>query len=509
MERLGIIDIGSNSIRAVIYELTDNNAYRVIDEAKESARLSERLEKNGTLSEADLQYIVSTLQRFRSLCEQHGVTRLRAVATAAIRNSPNSGALVKALTERAGLPIEVLPGEEEARLGFLGTVNSMDLEDGFTVDIGGGSTEVLLFRRRSIVRSVSFPFGAVNTLRQFGSRGELDDDAVDGIAEMVTRAVSKEASWIASNPGLPLIGLGGTVRSLCKMDQRERHYSLPITHHYQMDGEASARWIGKLRSMTFAQRKRIEGLSKGRADIIVPGLIILDTLFRLTGASQYIVSGAGLRDGIFFELLRPEAPQFSNALDHSVYNLLALHPSVSLKQMSHIERLAMKLYRGLRAHQGWDDRIGACFHAAALLHRIGVTVNYYHIQKHTYYLLAHSRMNGLTHREILLCALIASYKSEKKLKPLFAEHRDVLEEPDYRLILHLGSLLQLAAALDRSTMQRVVDVSIRAAETEMRLNVVYLDAWDLEKRELSSLAKEFGKIWGMKLFVEETPASEA
>ncbi|WP_309121471.1 Ppx/GppA family phosphatase [Paenibacillus sp.] len=505
MERIGIIDIGSNSIRLVVYECTASGAYRVIDETKESARLSERLDKDGRIAESDMQYITDTLRRFQLLCEHHGASRIRAVATAAVRNSPDSARIARELTERTGLAVEVLSGAEEARLGFIGMINAIDIKDGFVIDIGGGSTEVLLFRDRAVLKSVSFPFGAVNTMKRFGKNGDIDEAAAQAIVRTVEDA-ARDEPWIASAPGLPLVGLGGTIRSLCKVDQRDRKYSLPITHHYQMTEESVDEWLSRLAGAKLEQRKRIEGLSKDRADIIVPGLLILHTLFRLCGASHYVISGSGLRDGVFFETFRPEAPQFTDVLEHSVHNLLALHPSVSLKHVVHVERLAMKLFADLTEEHGYGARVGTYLHVAALLYRIGISINYYNYYKHTYYLMAHSRVNGLTHREILLCALIASFKSEKRLKPLFAAHRDLLAETDFGLIVRLGALLQVAVALDRSGTQPIATLSARAIGRELRLVVKPRRAWDIERRELQSLTKDFGKSWGLTLQIVESPS---
>jgi exopolyphosphatase/guanosine-5'-triphosphate,3'-diphosphate pyrophosphatase len=508
MERIGIIDIGSNSIRLVVYEITATGAYRVIDETKESARLSERLDKDGRIAESDMQYITDTLRRFQLLCEHHGASRIRAVATAAVRNSPDGEAISRELTERTGLAVEVLSGAEEARLGFLGMINAIDIKDGFVIDIGGGSTEVLLFRERAVVKSVSFPFGAVNTMKRFGRGGDIDEGGARAIVQMVEDAVRDEP-WIAASPGLPLVGLGGTIRSLCKVDQRDRKYSLPITHHYQMTEQSVDDWLARLAGVKLEQRKRIEGLSKDRADIIVPGLLILHTLFRRCRASHYVISGSGLRDGIFYETLRPDAPQFTDVLEHSVHNLLALHPSVSLKHVLQVERLAMKLFADLSAEHGFGARVGTYLHVAALLYRIGISINYYNYNKHTYYLMAHSRMDGLTHREILLCALIASFKSEKRLKPMFAAHRDLLAETDFGLIVRLGALLQIAVALDRSGTQPVATVSARAIGRALRLGIRSRRAWDIERRELKQLEKDFAKTWGLALQAYEVDPTDA
>ncbi|WP_199615699.1 Ppx/GppA phosphatase family protein [Paenibacillus alkalitolerans] len=502
-ERIGIIDIGSNSIRLAIYEINSAGAYRIIDESKEGARLSERVDGNGRISDNDLDYIAETLQRFKLLCAVQGAGRIRAVATAALRNAAHSAAVTAALRERTGLAIDVLPGEEEGRLGFLGMINTIDISDGLLVDIGGGSTEVTLFRNRRLVKSVSFPFGAVNTMKRFGSNGEIEDEGAKAIRAMVDGAVASEP-WIAETPGLPLVGLGGTVRSLCKIDQKRKKYSLPLTHNYTMSAEDMDATMQLLRETPYEKRKKIEGLSKDRADIIVPGAVILHTLFRRTSASHYVISGAGLRDGLFFEQLRPEEPQFTDVLEHSVHNLLALHPVVSFKHVSQVNRLALKLFADLQHYHGLGGRAAKYLHVASLLYRVGISIHYYNYYKHTFYLLAHSRVDGLSHREIIICAMIASFKSEKRSRPFFAEHRDLLSEADFSLVVRLGSLLQLAAALDRSETQPVASVSARVFGTEMFLTVNCASNWVIERKQVMSLARDFGKMWGFTLRLFES-----
>jgi len=501
MRRIGIIDIGSNSIRLVIYEITESGAYRIIDESKESARLSARAHEDGSLKEKDLQDIANILHRFNLLCQVHQVSVMRTVATAAIRNASNSAWIGQQLTERTGQRIEILSGEEEGRLGFLGMINTLDVEDGFLIDIGGGSTEVSLFRKRSLVRSISFPFGAVNIMQQFGKDGNIDPKSGYAIVDLVERA-AMEQSWLKSNPGLPMIGLGGTIRSLCKLDQSRRKYAFPLLHNYLMTANDVEQWLSKLNSVPFEERKNIESLSKGRADIILPGLIILQTLFRLCHASQLVVSGSGLRDGIFFETLRPDAPQFSDVLEHSVQNLLALHPTVSLSHVLQVERIAMKLFTDLRSVHGLNDRAGTLLHVASLLYRIGISIHYYNYSHHTFYLMMHSRIDGLSHREILLCALIASFRSTKRTRTMMLNYKDLVTESDFTLVTKLGSLLQLAAACDRSETQPIEEIVAQPNGRELQFTITAHKEWSIERRELDALGKDIQKIWGIKLRIQ-------
>ena len=231
----------------------------------------------------------------------------RAVATAAIRNAANSAEIVRVLQEQTGLHIEVLSGSEEARYGYLGVINSIDIRDGLIIDIGGGSTEVTLLRNRKLLHSVSFPFGAVNTTRQFMKNRNLTEQEMDDIRRMVEDAISAHP-WIVGSPNLPMIGLGGTIRTLGKMSQKRNKYSLQLAHNYVLKPGELRDFLLLLSSLPLEKRKKIEGLSKERADIMVPGLSLWTPSSKQRGSSACMISGSGLRDGLFYETFDPEAP---------------------------------------------------------------------------------------------------------------------------------------------------------------------------------------------------------
>ncbi|PZE21473.1 Ppx/GppA phosphatase family protein [Paenibacillus xerothermodurans] len=501
--RIGIIDIGSNSIRLVIYEINPLDAYRVIREFKQSARLSQRIGPDNILHAVDIQVIIGILNQFKRMCEDNGVTEIRAAATAAIRNAANTRHIIESLQQHTGIRVEVLSGEDEAKVGFLGMLNSLDVQDGILIDIGGGSTEVTVFRGRERLKSVSFPFGAVNTARRYSSSGDFTPEQLQSIREMVLQAVDGQP-WMKQHQGLPLIGMGGTIRTLGKIGQKKWEYSLPITHNYVISPSRMDELIRWLAALPLAKRKKVDGLAKDRCDIIVPGMVILDTLFHVTGCSHYVVSGAGLRDGLFHESYLANRPEATTLLERSVNNLLGLHSTAPAAHLESVARHALALFDALRAVHGYDDRMRQCLCAAARLYRIGVAVNYYQFSKHSYYMIAHSRVDGLSHRETLLCAAIASFKSKNRAQSVYAQHKDILHDSDVALITKLGVLLQLATALDISETQTVTGVTASAQPTHLDIRIQTKNDLSPELAELESLQKEFNKIWGLQLHIHSS-----
>ena len=230
----GIIDIGSNTVRLSVYQLTDNGAYRVVDQGRWPARLSQRMDKDGSLLTEAIEELAEVLRHFRRICEKHGAENIRAVATAAIRQAVNRDAIIRHLFDATGIEVEILSGEDEARIGSRAMLNSLSLTECFVVDIGGGSTEISLIRDRKVVRAVSFPIGCVNTTAKYAiGDGHVPPALLADIQSDVRRLLGRE-KWISKHPGLPLIGLGGTVRALAKLHQRESNYPFPHLHGYQL-----------------------------------------------------------------------------------------------------------------------------------------------------------------------------------------------------------------------------------------------------------------------------------
>jgi exopolyphosphatase / guanosine-5'-triphosphate,3'-diphosphate pyrophosphatase len=412
------------------------------------------------------------------------------------------------LERLSGLHVEILPGLEEARLGFLGMANAMDVSDGFLIDIGGGSTEISLFRSRRLVHSVSFPFGSVNTTKRYTRNGETDEQSISRIRQMVDSAIGREP-WIKDSKGLPLIGLGGTIRSLCRLDQRMRKYSLPLTHNYVIGAASADQLVERITNLSVENRKKVEGMSKERADIIVPGLVILQTIFKAMGATHYVVSGTGLRDGLFYEMVNPSRPMVRDVLEHSVHNLLALHPFVPLPHVAQVNRLAVRLFDDMQTVHKLGGRERLYLHTASLLYRIGVTVSFYNYAKHTFYVMAHSRINGLTHREIILCAMIASFKSKNRARQLYSAHKSIISEQDCAVAVKLGSLLQLAIALDRSETQPVRRLHAVVKKRSLELQLQSNRDVSIELREVATLEKEFRKVWNLLPRVVEPVSSRS
>ncbi|RXZ84654.1 Ppx/GppA family phosphatase [Paenibacillaceae bacterium] len=495
-QRFGIIDIGSNSIRLVIYERTEHGANQVIDSSKRSARLSKQIAPDGSLPEKAIQDLVSILNHFRLICSQQRTFHIHAVATAAIRNATNCHDILNKLQAGSGLSVQLLSGREEAEYGFLGMRNSLDISDGFLIDIGGGSTEVSLFRNRQLLQSVSFPFGCVNMTERFAEEGQLDDVQLQAMEAQVKEMLQSEP-WIEEHENLPLVAVGGTARAFAKLHQAKHGYPLRITHHYPIDSAGGDELFELLRQLPLQKRKKFPGLSKDRVDLIVPGLALLRILLHATRASGFLICGSGLRDGVFYMSRFPQQPQLDNLLESSVANLLALHPRMPSSHLNYVRSSALSLYDDIKHRESaFPPRARLWLDAAAALFRIGSTIDYEKYEDHTFYMIMNAGLNGLNHHEIVMVAAIASFKTKNRTRQLLHPYKALLTDSDFTMISQLGILLQLAIALDRCQTQALQRFSVTAADDTLHIRPLLADGQlEVERLEVASLAEDFYKIW--------------
>jgi len=496
----GMIDIGSNTVRLAVYQVTSEGAYRVIDQGRWSARLSQKLTEDGMLPAETLRELAEVLRHYRNICTMHGASRIRAVATAAIRQAANREQALRRLNRETGLSIELLSGEDEARYGSIAVLRTMSYTDAFLVDIGGGSTEISLLRDRKLVAAVSFPIGCVNTAIRYALNGKPVSPALLERIESETLDMLRREPWIFSKAGLPLIGLGGTVRALAKYRKRSGHYPFANLHGFEIKDGALDDSLKTLASMTLSKRRKLPGLSKDRADVIVPGLAILRAVLRVTASPRIVVCGAGIRDGLFFETCLPkrETPSPDEVLNDSVRNLTALYPAAPEKHLAQVNRLALELYDRLAPGAGLPAASRKWLDAASRLFRIGAVIDYNECADHTFYILLNAHWYGLPHREALLTALIASYRGPNQLLRKLSPYRSILENGDAETASKLGALLQLAAALDRSESQAITSLHIAVEKgKKLLLTADARHALPMETMEVEAIAKDFKKCWGL------------
>ena len=503
MQRIAIIDIGSNSARLVISHIYKNGAYNMVYNQKEALRLSQKVDGNNLLTEEAFASTIDTMRSFAHMCKIYQADKTIAVATAAIRNAANGADLVAKVAEQTGIQLHIISGKTEAYISYLGVINTLDVKNGIIFDLGGGSTELILFKNRKILESVSLPLGAVNTTGMFNIRNEMPANVYNDLNAFIMSRLN-QYPWLKQN-NLPLIGVGGTARTVAKIIQRAKKYPAVKIHNYAYPVQTFRSFFNKLRLTNLEQRKKISGLSTERSDIILAGSSIISCLLEATGAKKLITSGCGLREGLFYDYYSKSnnVPLIAkNILERSRENTLRLFES-DTGHARHITKLALAMFDGWMELHKVRKSYRRLLETAALLHDIGITINFYSHARHSAYMIQNAKLFGLTHKEQIITSAVAGWHngvSKNYFKSRF--YKDMLTESNWKLINKLSLLLALAESLDYSEMRMVHTLTPSFNKKNALLTIHAEHMPTIEMHQLEDHLSWFKKTMGVELKVE-------
>jgi exopolyphosphatase/guanosine-5'-triphosphate,3'-diphosphate pyrophosphatase len=497
--KYGIIDIGSNTFRLIIAEI-NNGTHFITDGFKENVRLSAGLGKDGKLNSEKMEYGLKTLKMLVNYCKISQCKEIRVVATAALRKAENRDEFIDYAKEKIGIKVELLPGEMEAEYDYVGSVNSLNQKDYLFMDIGGGSTELGLVKDRKLINSISLPFGSVDLAQSFDL---LDKPSEKDIKKLEKYIVSqyKEVDWLKKAKGLPIIGIGGTIRNIGKIQKRKENYPLDAVHNYCIPKESVYDIYYTVSSISNKERESINGLGKDRSDIFVGACGAVKLLLEYCESEKLIISRDGLREGLLFEKLGYGKNNVSqDPLKLSVSNMIDVY-GIDKEHAEHVLFLSRKLFDELKEVHKIEEEPSEIIYISSMLHDAGKMIDYKNHHEHTFYIILNSILKGAGHKNHLMSALIAANHTTSKFKVDMEPYMKVLSKEDLVLIDKLSVLIKLAEGLDRSLSMKVKDIMCRKVDDYVIIKTINYDDISLETAYLKTFEADFEKTFGHKMIV--------
>ncbi len=299
---LAAIDIGTNSVRLLISQRAQGK-FKTLIRDMNITRIGENLSKENIISPVAAERTLDTLRQFKGVLEQYKVRKYRAVGTNALRKAENSAWFRDLAREMLGLDIEIISGETEANLSFIGATRGLDIKKGkacilekqkiLVIDIGGGSTEFIIGRPAEPEKILSIETGSVALTEAHGEDTEK-------MMETLQKKLEQELHDFNTDVPMILMGLAGTITTLAAIDLELEKYDRDKIHHHKLAADNINKIYKRLKKMDLDQRKKVKGLDPGRADIIVAGTIILFYVLNFFRQDYIIVSENDLLDGIIY-----------------------------------------------------------------------------------------------------------------------------------------------------------------------------------------------------------------
>jgi exopolyphosphatase/guanosine-5'-triphosphate,3'-diphosphate pyrophosphatase len=322
-----------------------------------------------------------------------------------------------------------------------------------------------------------------------------DPPSVDEVRRLEA-AVEKELGDLVRqlDGSRPLVAIGGTVRNLARMAQKAQRYPLSMLHGFRLTREALEEVTLRLLQAPVRERARLSGLNPDRADIIVAGALVYRWLLRSTGLDEVLISGHGVREGAFFRHFLDPPHLLPDVRSFSVRNRARQYPQPG-GHVLQVRELAGRLFDGLAPLHGMSDAERDLLDAAATLHDSGTLLHYYRHEKHGAYMLTAAPLDGYTHRELALLALLVRY--HRRGNPRLGSYAPLAQPGDKRRLRQLTTCLRLAESLERSRAGRVRDIEIEVGAKKAVLRLLAdeeptIELWEAQKHD-SLFRRAFGR----------------
>ena len=496
---VAVIDLGSNSFRMQVSEVIEGT-YKVIEEYKEVVRIGDIVYGAGSFTPAAVQTVINTLKRMCIIMGKMKVSQTRTVGTAPFRDASNTVQVVEAVKKETGIELEVISGEEEARLIYLAATGFFDLSGGVLfVDVGGGSTEFSFAHNGKLVSVVSSPLGCSRLTQAFINKQKVKPDEL--------KRLNKEIEKTIKHLELPrkidkLVFTGGTVNSLAQVYARRS--ALSDSNVKYVDATFFHHLVNELAGKNCEDIGKISGLEPERADISLAAALIVQNLLQKYEIKGFFTFAGGLRNGLTIDLLNRMGITllFQDKDDIRYSKLIETGRKYNFEEghALHVTKLCYKLFNGIFRQMKLKESDWQLLEAAAILHDTGQHIAYSKHHIHSYYLIKNTELVGYTDTEKDIIANIARYHRRGTPKSSHFLNGE-LSKSDKELVYKLASVLRIADGLDRSHVSVVKDLDVKVADKRVILTLTADHDAGMEIEGVNKKKDMFEKVTEKELII--------
>ncbi len=489
------IDLGSNSFHMIIAQDEGGHLLRV-DQLRESVRLAFGLDSRNNLSEASQQQALECLERFGQRLRELPISNVRAVGTNTLRKANNSRAFIKKAQKALGHPIEIIAGVEEARIIYLGVSHSLPASDdsNLVVDIGGGSTEVIIGRNFEPIDMESTYMGCVSFSDTFFKDGEITRERMKSAvmaARLELQPHKRKFKKIGWNQA---VGASGTIKAVGEIVNQMGWSNDEITHQSMKQLIDAMVDLGHVDKLT-----ELKGLKEERLPVIAGGAAVLMGIFHALKIERMTVSSWALREGLIYDMLGRNSEE--DVRERTINNLCERY-QVDEAQSARIAITVLSLFDQVANRWSFDISAKRCLlEWAVRLHEIGIGIAHSGYHKHGYYLLANLDMPGFSKTEQSYLAVLVRAHRRKFPKTVFKGFGKSVTLKLKRLAV----LIRIAVLLHRSRADNVplIGISVNSNTITLSIGEQWLSEHPLTEADLN-IEAELLKVAGFNLIVKTT-----
>ena len=457
-----IIDIGSNSVRMVVFKKTSRYGFTLINETKSRVKISQGTYNNGgNLQDIPVQRAFGALQSFMRISKALKSRKILCVATSALRDAPNKKIFINKVKKELGLSIKVIDGVKEAYYGAVATSNLLHIDNYMSIDIGGGSTEFCLINDKKIKQYFSLDIGTVRLKELYFNNNDLD-----GAKQFIYNKLKQYDEQFKEFDTKTLVGVGGSSRALSRLIIDHSDYPLDTLHGFTYKVKDNKKLFNKIIEANSEKKLKSLGVKKDRYDTIKEGTFIFNTILEYFNIKKVITSGVGVREGVYLsDLLRTSNHRFPANFSISVRSLLdrfELDGKITAYMGSNISKIFDALYPLYKL----DNEYKTALVLAAKLHSIGVMLSFYKYSEHAFNFILNGLNYGFSHEQRVLIAHIIKFSKNADIK------KDDIKE--FKQLLPSIEVMQCLSFMMSLNIRLNVDLSCVKFEYSLKDDSLYI-----------------------------------
>ena len=515
---IAAIDLGTNSVHMVIVRLEPQlPSFSIIGKEKETVRLGDRDIETGNLKIKIMEKTVNALRRFQEIAKTFNAEAIIAVATSAVREAPNGREFLYRIKNELNLDVDLISGQEEARRIYLGVLSGMEFNNQphTIIDIGGGSTEIILGDSDDERCLSSTKVGAVRLTSELITTDPISDQEHNYLKAyargMLERAVEEILSNIRFGEKARLVGTSGTIETLANIHAKETSDSIPSTlNGYSFSLKDLREMVSRLRKMTNSERAEIPGMAERRSEVILAGAVILQEAMALLGVESITTCERALREGVIVDWmlahdLIDNRLRFQSTIRQRSVLKIASKYNVDSRYSERIATFALSLFDQTKGYlHEWGNQERFLLWAASELHNCGHYISHSSHHKHSYYLIRNSGLLGYNETEIEIIANLARYHRKSQPKKKHENFQNLATKEQKLVVEQLSPLLRLATSLDRRQIGAISRIECNYHKDEKELHLKLFPAsrdedCAVELWSLSYSKLVFEEVFGVKL----------
>lgn len=495
------MQIGQNFHRLVMIEI-ENTYFNIFDDISETVKLGEDVQRDGLIKPSKLKDSLSILKMYRKLCDKNEITKTFAVAESFLGEAKNQKSFLEEVYNNTGFSINIFSKEDELKAIYSGVVNSVDVPKGVIIYIAPSSTSLIHYNRRNILSQSMLPYGYNTLLEIFNSDGKNDPETISKMKAFMKKEIKKDGFINNLDPETQFVGAGTVFASVSKLAKKLTHYPLDIENNYIVPSEVYKKVFEVVQEVGLDKTKKLKGVSSESVDVLTSGICIFEAITELFDIPQITVSADGMREGIIYNQIVPEANDkpFSDMLGYSLDTIRAFNDRKG-SNTEQVYNVAVMLFKQLKVIHKLPRGYVKPLRIASSMYDCGKRIKFDNHTKYSFNVILNSRLNGVSQKEILLAAFACQCQNLEDFNLAdWIKYKDILTEDDLEAVRKMGVLIKLADQLDKSRTKVVNDICCDILGDSVILKTVVSHDASFEIMEGMKLGPTFKKVF--KKFIE-------